>query len=134
MSRLWRRKKKGEAEAFVAEAFMEDLQVVLLPRLRLQDVIATLSVHERPEEAIAGLMEHGSPEDAVTILTAIQECMGFSILGEEKKAVRALGELLNERGGMGLMMAVANMFGQRRGGVAMRSLDLMWDGIGDWRG
>jgi hypothetical protein len=53
--------------------------------------------------------------------------------GFEHPDVVAIGEKLNEIGGMEAMREAHAMFAQRRPGVA-RNLEHIWDGIGSWQG
>jgi hypothetical protein len=53
----------------------------------------------------------------------------------EAKVIRSIGDMLNEKGGMTLMLRVHEVFSSRCGiPGAPRNLEHMWDNIGEWRG
>jgi len=76
-----------------------------------------------------------SYEDLVKQLSAVSRKLmswtygqGESVLREYKAEARLIGEELNRRGGMELMLRA---HGDSGGG---RTLDRFWDGIGRWQG
>jgi hypothetical protein len=78
------------------------------------------------KEAIQALVEiyHEHPQGFLT---------GSS--SPEAKMIRAIGDMLDEKGGMPLMLRVHEVFSSRCGIYgAPRNLEHMWDNIGEWRG
>ena len=54
---------------------------------------------------------------------------------QARARVRQIGTILDEAGGMGLMLKVHGEFARRIGVLgAARNLEHTWDGIGEWRG
>jgi hypothetical protein len=58
---------------------------------------------------------------------------GFLTDSVESQPVREIGKKLDELGGKELMLKVHTRFAQKRRAAA-RNLEMVWDGIGDWRG
>jgi hypothetical protein len=80
-----------------------------------------------------------TPEKAVDFLIYIYERhpQGFihGTGSKEEQAVRRIGYVINNRGGFTLMQSVYESFARVcsiRG--ALRNLEHMWDGIGEWMG
>jgi uncharacterized protein YndB with AHSA1/START domain len=72
---------------------------------------------------------------AVDALIAIFDQQDVHSVFDEasRNGIRKIGEALYEAGGMDLMLVTHEMFAARRRPWA-RSLEQLWDGIGDWRG
>ena len=72
-------------------------------------------------------------EDSVKQLMKLywQHPQGF--LTSQADEVRAIGSRLNEAGGMEMMLAAHTLFRSVNPGMA-RNLEMVWDGIGSWRG
>ena len=72
-------------------------------------------------------------EDSVKQLIKLywQHPQGF--LTSQADEVRAIGSRLNEAGGMEMMLAAHTLFRSVNPGMA-RNLEMVWDGIGNWRG
>lgn len=64
--------------------------------------------------------------------------VGATALSGSRREVRAIGERLDAAGGKELMVGVlrhADALSQRRGrGRILRTVEMAWDGIGEWRG
>ncbi len=78
-------------------------------------------------------------EEAIEALVGIyrENPQGFltGSSSSEAKFIRAIGGMLNEKGGMALMLKVHESFSTRCGIFgAPRNLEHMWDNIGEWRG
>lgn len=72
-------------------------------------------------------------EDSVKQLMKLywQHPQGF--LTSQANEVRAIGSRLNEAGGMEMMLAAHTLFRSVNPGM-VRNLEMVWDGIGSWRG
>lgn len=72
-------------------------------------------------------------DDLVMIYTNNPD--GFLSASPDAKPVRDIGETLNDAGGMDLMLRAHEIFSARITGVGLaRNLEMVWDGIGNWRG
>jgi len=58
---------------------------------------------------------------------------GFITDSIQAKPVREIGQSLFDSGGKELMLTIHSMFKEKRPFVA-RNLEMVWDGIGTWRG
>jgi len=76
-------------------------------------------------------------DDFVALLVALYDKSpngeGFVSDSPASQPVIDLGKKLNQSGGKGLMLKVHARFAQKRP-TAVRNLEILWDGIGDWRG
>jgi hypothetical protein len=60
---------------------------------------------------------------------------GFLSNSSRAKPVQDIGRELNAAGGMDLMLRAHEMFSDRITGSGLsRNLEMVWDGIGSWRG
>jgi hypothetical protein len=55
-------------------------------------------------------------------------------LGDARKEAFRIGRELDRLGGLPAMVAAHREVARRLGGAAARELELVWHGIGDWRG
>ncbi len=67
------------------------------------------------------------------ILSEAASMVHAAVRRKDNTAVRALGEQLDRRGGFDLMQAVHRQFTARLRHSA-RVVDMLWNGIGAWRG
>lgn len=72
-------------------------------------------------------------EDSVNRLLMLYRQTPEGFLKEQAGEVRAVGQQLNEAGGMELMLLAHSMFAARNPRMA-RNLEVVWDGIGGWMG
>ena len=61
----------------------------------------------------------------------LRQPQGFLI--SQAGEVREIGRQLDEAGGMEMMLAAHTLFRSYNPGLA-RNLEMVWDGIGSWRG
>lgn len=60
---------------------------------------------------------------------------GFLSTSESSQPVKDIGKKLYDAGGMDLMLRAHEIFSVRVKGIGLdRNLEMMWNGIGDWRG
>ena len=60
---------------------------------------------------------------------------GFLMDSPSAEPVKAIGRKLNEAGGMDLMLRAHGIFSSNAPGPGLaRNLEMVWDGVGSWRG
>ena len=65
-----------------------------------------------------------------TVLTSLFQ----HVTGEDQDQARKMGEVLNEAGGMELMVLTHRAYSEKFGDKGMpRLLEMYWSGIGQWR-
>jgi len=109
----------------------------------LKETPADEPLHENIVKALKHLAEpeakqvRGPIVEVVDRLTAIYQKhpggLARSMGGPDVEAVRDIGKMLNKQGGMPMMLAVHREFARRQSWAA-RNLEMVWDGIGEWRG
>lgn len=72
-------------------------------------------------------------QKCVERLVALYRQAPDGFMRDQAVDVRAIGMLLDETGGMDLMRRAHGLFAQQNPGMA-RNLEIVWDGIGGWRG
>jgi hypothetical protein len=102
----------------------------------LKNTIGGMEIRKALEEYSKG--DNWSEDIAENILAMYKKSpggfyRGFGWSGE--KNLREIGQMLYEKGGMDLMRQVHAQFSYRCNiAGAARNLEIMWDGIGTWRG
>lgn len=78
-------------------------------------------------------MEEDVVDKLITLYDNSLRGEGFITDSIQAKPVREIGQSLFDSGGKELMLTIHSMFKEKRPFVA-RNLEMVWDGIGTWRG